>query len=121
MLGNFRLMLAALHRCCDRLGIGMVDMPVADLRHRRRVAAPHAGRADDTHIVAEFAGEGFEQRVAAGQGAAQAVADPDRDGRRRVFAVEDDVEVGVKRCDLVHLSHRQPAGVRHSGIRTRPA
>ncbi len=50
------MVLAALHGCSDRLDIGVIDVPMPDLGDGRGIAAAHAGRADNTHILAELAG-----------------------------------------------------------------
>ena len=49
-----------------------------------------------------------EQLRRAGELAAQAVADPHRQRRRRRLAIHDDVEMGVERGDLVDLDQGEP-------------
>ena len=51
--------------------------------------------------------QGGEQGFGAHHRARQAVANPDRQGRRRRLVLHDDVEMGVERGDLIHLGHRQ--------------
>jgi hypothetical protein len=102
------MMVTAVHYGRDRLGIGTVDMPVSDLCNRRRIAAPHAGCADDTHVGTEPARQEFQERITARTGTRQAVADANRYGRRRYFSIENDVEMGVEGRNFKHLGHGQP-------------
>ena len=75
------------------------------LGHRGGVTAPHAGRPYDAHAGAAIFLERGQQFTPTHQFAGQAVADPDGDGRRRLFPFLDDVEMGVKGRDLVDLGH----------------
>jgi hypothetical protein len=85
----------------------VVDMPVPDLRHRGRIATPHAGSTYNAYIGTERAGQRLEQIITAGIRTAQAVADTHRDWRRRSFMVQDDIEMRIKGRDLIHLGHGQ--------------
>ena len=72
-------------------------------------AAAHAGRSYDAHggridARGKFADQGFR----AGEHAANRVADPDRQRRRRGLSFFDDIEMIVKGRDLVDL------GLRHA-------
>ena len=60
---------------------------VADLRHRRLLAAAHAGRPHHPHVVAHGPRQGFQQVLGAETFARQAVADPDRQRRWRALAL----------------------------------
>ena len=86
----------------------MLVQRVADRDHRGLVAAAHARRAHDPDTVAEPGLQIGQQLRRAGKLAAEAVAHPDRDRRRRRLVVHDDVEMGVERGDLVDLDQRQP-------------
>ncbi len=66
------------------------------------------GRTYDPHTRAEPGLEVGEKLRRPGELAAQAVADPHRHRRRRLLVVHDDVEMGVKRGDLVDLGQSQP-------------
>ena len=78
-------------------------------RHDRRAMAPaHAGGADDPDPIAEPAAQIFEQPRRAGQLAAQAVANPHGQRRRRRLVVHDDVEMSIERGDLVDLDEGEP-------------
>ena len=85
---------------------------MADRGDRRVVAAAHAGRAHDAHARLERALQLRQQPLGAHHGAGEAVADPDRDRRRRRLAVHDDVEMGVEGGDLVDLDEGEPHLVR---------
>ena len=89
------------------LGGGVLDVTVTDLGDRRGVAAAHAGRPQHPHVASKPVRKLGEQGLGAGHGAAQAVADPDGDLRRRRLAVEHDIEMGVEGGDLVDLGHGQ--------------
>ena len=87
----------------------MLVQGVADRDDRRVIAAAHAGRADDPDLpspsrLVQIA----QQRRRSGEFAAEAVADPHRQRRRRLLVVHDDVEMGVERGDLVDLDKGQP-------------
>ena len=81
---------------------------VPDRRDRCLVAAAHARRANHPHPIAEPISQTGQQGWRAGQLAAEAVADPYRQRRRRRFVIHDDVEMSVERGDLVDLDQRQP-------------
>ncbi len=86
------------------VGRRVVDVVVADLGHRRRVAMPHAGRAHHPDLERiEPLAECRHQLPRPHQLAGQAVADPDRQRRRRRLALLDHVEMGVEGRDLVDL------------------
>ena len=99
--------IAGLDDGADRPLVHVVDVAMADLRHRGGVAAAHAGRSDHPHAVAEGIGQCLQQRPGAGQLARKAVADPHRDCRRRRLVLGEHVEVRVERRGLVDLGHRQ--------------
>ena len=103
-----RMRLAGGDRGGDRGGGRMLVQRVADRHDRGLVAAAHARRAHDAHISAEPALEIAQQGHRAGELAAEAVADPHRQRRRRFLVVHDDVEMGVERGDLVDLDEGQP-------------
>ena len=63
-------------------GRGVIDVSVADLGSRGRVARADAGRADDADTGHRALLEGGDQALGTGQHARQAVADADRDGGR---------------------------------------
>ena len=89
----------------DRFHGCLGDVAMADLRHRRFLAAAHARRPHHPHGVARRAGECVQQCRGAETLAGEAVADPDRERRGRALALHDDVEVGVEGRDLVDLGH----------------
>ena len=78
-------------------------MPVADLRDGGGIAAPHARCADDPHTVGALRIQSGPELDGPRELAGEAVADPDREGRRRFRSVGHEVEVGVEGRDLVHL------------------
>ncbi len=83
---------------------------------RRVVAAAHAGRADDADFALVDTGlQRFEQLFGAGERAAQLVADADGDLRRGLLAIDNDIEMGVERRDLVDLDQRHPHFLRQGG------
>ena len=85
---------------------GMVDMAMADLGCRRRVARADARRTHDPHAVDTLALQRAEQLLGAGKRAAQTVADADRNLGWPRLSVLDHIDVGVKRRNLLHLRHR---------------
>ena len=56
----------------------------------------------------EFFPKSFDQDLGAGQHTAEGIAHPDRDRRRWRFPVAHNIEMRVKRRDLVHLGHGNP-------------
>ena len=86
----------------------MLVQGMADRDDRSLVAAAHARRAHDPHIVAEPALQIREQVAAPASSQLEAVADPHRHRRRRFLVVHDDVEMGVERGDLVDLDKGEP-------------
>ena len=101
-----RMRLAARGQLDDLGDACMIDMMVADLDRRRRVAGADARRPQHAHIRHFLALQGRQQPLGAGQHAAQAVADAHRHLRRARLAVRHDIEVGVEGRDLVDLGHR---------------
>ena len=80
------------------------------VRHRadrRAVAGAHAGRAHDAHVRTERPRQILQQPLGAGHRAGQRVADPHRDGGRRLLALLHHVEMRVEGRDLVHLGLRE--------------
>ena len=107
VLGNDRMEIAGLDDVPNRGLVHMVEVAVSDFGHRGGVAPAHARRADDPDALTEGGGQRLQQGAGAGQLARKAVADPNRDRRRRLLAFGEHVEVGVERRDLVDLRHRQ--------------
>ena len=98
--------------CGDRrlhaLGRGVVDVIVAQLAGRRGIAAPHAGRAHDPHLIRrELALQRGLESLRTGEFAGQTVTDANGQRGRRGFVFADDVEVRVEGRDLVDFSLRQ--------------
>ena len=89
----------------DRVDGRLGDVAMADLRHRRFLAAAHAGRPYHPHGFAYCAGKRVQQCRSTETLAGEAVADPDRERRGRALALHDDVEVGIEGRDLVDLGH----------------
>ncbi len=90
---------------------GVIDLAVTDPRRRRAGAAADAWRADHTHLGRiDDGGQVLDKLLATRQHAADGIADPDGQGRRRRIAFADDVEVIVEGSDLVDL------GLRHAHI-----
>ena len=86
-----------------------VDVPVPDLADRSHSAATHARRRQDTDLVRiDHVPQPGKQGLGAHELAGEAVADPDRHGRRRCLVLAHHVEMGVEGGDLVHLGLRQP-------------
>jgi len=92
----------------DLLRRGVIDMAVPQFQDRRRVAAPHAGRAQNPHLSRiQIGGQGLMQCLRAGQFARQGVADPDRDRGWRRLPLFHHVEMGIEGRDLVNFGLRQ--------------
>ena len=89
----------------DRIDGRLGHVAMAHLGHRRFLATAHAGRAHHPHGIAHSDGERLQQRGRAETFAGEAIADPDRERRRRALALHHDVEVGVEGRDLVDLGH----------------
>ena len=81
---------------------------VADCDDRGAVTAAQARRAHDPHPVAEPGRQLPKELRRTGEFAAEAVADPHGQRRRRLLVVHDDVKMGVERGDLVDLDECQP-------------
>ena len=108
-----RMQVAAVEQRAHRGRRGMAEVAVADLDHRRAVAAPHARRAQHADVGrVHLGGERGLQRARAGELARQRIAHADGDRRRRNFPVAHDVEVGVEGGGLEHRGHRQVHPVR---------
>ena len=97
--------MARLRRFRDGLDRGLVDMAMADLGHRRMLAAPHAGCPQHPDFRTQPRRQGRQQGLGALELAAQGIADPDREGRGRGLAFGDDVEMGIEGGDLIDLRH----------------
>ena len=91
----------------DALAAGASDRTLADHHRRRLLAATDAGSADDADVGPEQRRQPRQQVAASGDLARQALADADRDLRRRVLAFLHDVEVVIEARDLVDLGLRQ--------------
>ncbi len=93
----------------------MLVQCVADRDDRRLVAAAHARRARDADPVAEPGAQIIEQMLGAIERAAEAVAHPHGQRRRRRLVIHDDVEMRIERGDLVNLGQGEPhlLGQRH--------
>ena len=89
----------------DRIDRRLGHVAMAHLGHRRFLATAHAGCAHDPHAIACSAGEFLQQRRCAETFAGEAVANPDRQRRRRALALHHHVEVRVEGRDLVDLGH----------------
>ena len=107
-----RVRLAGRDRLRDALDARMLVQRMADRSDRRVVTAAHAGRANDAHARFKRALQLRQQPLGTHHGAGEAVANPDRDRRRRRLAVHDDVEMGIEGGDLVDLDERKPHLVR---------
>ncbi len=70
------------------------------------MTAAHARRAHDAH-ARKLGGQFGQQLLGTEQLAAEGIANPHGQGRRRVFAVEHDVEMSVEACDLIDLDQRE--------------
>ena len=99
--------MAAVGRFGDRNHCCPGDVVVADLGHRRRLAAAHARGADDPDLAAHLLLQAVQKVPRPHHLAGQAVADADSQCRRRGLILHDDVKVGVEGGDLVDLGHRQ--------------
>ena len=78
-------------------------------RPARDVAPAHARRAHDPDIDRRAGSSRSASKLhRAGEFAAEAVADPHSQRRRRCLAVHDDVEMGIERGDLVDLDEGEP-------------
>ena len=113
-IGIIALVLADNRSCRMRLGqleqlrpARLPDVVPAHCRGRRLVAQAHAGRMHHAHIGGLSFLERRRQRRGTGHGAAQRVAYPDGDRRRRRLALLHHVEMMVEGCNLVDLGLRQ--------------
>ena len=68
---------------CQVFQVGAIYMVMADLGHRRAVAAAHAGRGHDPHLGAQVCRQIRQQFPRAHELARQAIANPNRNFRRR--------------------------------------
>ena len=87
---------------------GVVDMVMPDLQHRRRIAAAHAGRAQNAHFRRIH--PVFQRRfqlLRARHFAGKTIADPDCQRGRGRLPFLNHVEMGVEGGDLVNLGLRQ--------------
>ena len=101
---NLGMGMAAADGCLDGLDGGIDDMVVADFGDRRRLAAAHAGCADDAHRGRVRTGiQRFDQVVRTRNHAADAVAHADGERRRRRLLLLHHVEMGIEGRDLVDL------------------
>ncbi len=83
--------------------VGVIDEVVADLGRRCRLAASDAGRPHYARTGPDLRLQFGKQRLGAGHGAGQAVADPDGERLRWRLAFLHDVEMRVEGRDLVDL------------------
>ena len=102
--GYFRLGSTIASRIGDRIRGRGVDGTMPHTCHRRRIAAPHARRADHAHVGANGNRQIAQQRLATGQRAAQTIAHPHGQRRRRRVNVARDVEMRIEGRDFVDLS-----------------
>ncbi len=96
---------------------GPIDQQMATSRlghggRRSLVAAADARHQLQADLLRQDLGGGFGQPGGTGHAAAGAAAQAQRGRRWRRFSVRDDVEMGVERCHLEQLGHRQ---VHHLG------
>ena len=87
---------------------GVLVQRMTDRDDRSAIASTHARGADNPDPIAEPAAQPLEQLHRAREFAAEAIADAHGQLRRWRLAVHDDVEMGVKRGDLVDLDEREP-------------
>ena len=85
----------------------MRDLPLTNGRDRRPMAIAHAWRAHHPCLVGRGSTEFAQQLFCAGELAAEAVADPHRDRRRRRLTLGHDIEMSIEAGDFVHLSMSQ--------------
>ena len=104
---DVRMRVALGERGRDRGEARVLLERMAERRYRRVVAAAHAGRPYHPHARAHARRQLRQQLLRTQQRAGQAIAHAHRHGRRRRLAVHDDVEMGIERCNLVHLDERQ--------------
>ena len=102
-LRDYRVLLAHGNRSGDVVYSSVLVQRVPDRHDRSAMASAHAGRADDPDPIAEPAAQTFKEQGGPGQLAAQAIADPNSQRRRRRLVVHDDVEMSIERGDLVDL------------------
>jgi hypothetical protein len=72
------------------------------------MASAHAGGTDDPDPIAKLAAKIFEQPQRTGELTAQAVAHSHGQRRGRHLAVHDNIEMSIKRSDLVDLDECEP-------------
>ena len=105
---HFGMHVAAKRQVLQLGGVRMVNMMMADLGGRRRIARADAGRPDDANSREVSRLHFGQQLLGAGEHATQTVADADGHLRRALLVVAYDVEVRVEGGDLVHFGHRDP-------------
>jgi len=87
----------------------VVDMEMSNLAYRSGIAAAHARCAQ--HSDLRWIDTGFEcliKRLCALNGAGDGIADAHSSGRRRLFALFNNVEMGIEGGDLVGRGLRKP-------------
>ncbi len=108
VLGDIRIVLAALHRSLDSLGLGVVHEVMTDLAHRRGIATAHARRFDNADLSGIDIGfQCVVKRMRALDRAGDRVADADGRRRRRRLTFLHHVEMGVEGGHLVGGRLRQ--------------
>jgi hypothetical protein len=85
----------------------MIDKARAETSDRRAITPSHAWSPDHPDSLAHLRPERLEQPFASEQRTGDAVADANRCLRRRILPIEHDIEMRVKRCDLIHLGERE--------------
>jgi hypothetical protein len=89
----------------DLGGVGKHHGGLSDHGNGGLFAAPHAGRRDDFHIVAQQSRKAIEQRLGAAKFTGQPVADPNGEPGGSL-PIAQDLEVVVERRDLEDFRHR---------------
>ena len=86
----------------------MIQMIMANLQHRCRVASPHAGRAHHPNLGPVHPGfQRIQQRLGPGHLARERITNPDGQLWRRCLGFLQGVEMGVKAGDLKDFHLRQ--------------
>ena len=106
--GDCGMHLAARGDCEQLAGRCVIDVVMADLGGRRRIARADAGSTQHAYLRHSFVLKLAEQFFCAGQHAAQAVAHPDGNFRGTVLILTHDVEMRIEGRDLVDLRHGDP-------------
>src|SRR5262249_38152157 len=89
-------MFVRLHVGGDFASVGMESLQMTDGADRGAVASAHARRANDANVLAELAGEFFQELLRARHRAGKRVADTHSRSRRRGFPLLHDIEMRVK-------------------------